>query len=97
MTEFDPLACEIEASRLKGEGRYAEAAQLFAKLIREYPGWEEGTPAFSQAYCLEEIGDFDGALRAYEYALSLNPANPYFLGNYNSLRERLGMPPRSKE
>lgn len=74
MTAFDPVACEAAAFRLKSEKKYVEAAELFGKIIREHPDWESG----------------GGALSSYEMALSYDPTNSIFLGNYNALREMLG-------
>lgn len=90
MAAFEPVACQAAAFRLKGEKRYEEAADLFRKIIQEHPNWEDGGGAFNLAFCLEEIGDFDCALRVYEVALSYDPTNSVFLGNYNALRRMLG-------
>jgi Flp pilus assembly protein TadD len=89
MPNSDPRALEATAFRLQREGKYAEAAELFERILRDNPNWEDGGGAFSLAFCLEEIGDFNGALRAYKMALSYDPTNEIFLGGYNSLRTRI--------
>lgn len=88
-TIFDPVEREQVAFQLKNEKSFAEAAALFLEIVQRLPNWEDGGGAFNLAFCLEEIGDFDGALTAYELALRCDPDNELFLGNYNSLKRCL--------
>ena len=89
MTSFDVHDFEKRAFALKREGKFVEAAKLFQAIVDHIPNWEDGGGAFNLAFCLEETGDFDGAARAYELALSCDPMNEIFLGNYRSLKERI--------
>jgi tetratricopeptide (TPR) repeat protein len=88
MADFDPVEAEATALRLQNEKKYAEAAELFRKILLHYPRWELGSTDFSLAYCLQKLGDFKGALKSYEKALSYDPHNEIFLGNYTSLKKR---------
>jgi Flp pilus assembly protein TadD len=85
MTDFDPRQVEQEAHRLREEGKFAEAARLFRELVNRFPNWEDGGGAFDLASCLEDLGDFAGAAKAYEMALQHDPSNKIFIGNYNSV------------
>jgi len=89
VTEFDVRDVEQRAFALNREGKYAEAAKLFQLIVDRIPNWEDGGGAFDLAFCLEEIGDLEGAAKAYELALSCDPTNEIFLGNYASLQERV--------
>lgn len=88
-TNFNPLERENAAFKLKSEKKFAEAATLFMEIVQQFPNWEDGGGAFNLAFCLEEIGDFDGALKAYKVALSCEPSNETFFGNYNSLKRHI--------
>lgn len=88
-TNFNPVEREKAAFKLKSEKKFAEAATLFMEIVQQFPNWEDGSGAFNLAFCLEEIGDFDGALKAYELALSCDPGNETFFGNYNSLKRHI--------
>ena len=85
MTEFDPRQVEQQAFQLKRAGNYVEAARLFQAIVDRIPNWEDGGGAFDLAFCLEEVGDLEGAAKAYELAISCDPTNKIFLGNYESL------------
>jgi tetratricopeptide (TPR) repeat protein len=87
MTDFDVRDVEQRAFALKREGRYAEAADLFQQIVDRIPNWEEGGGAFNLAFCLEETGDLEKAVKCYELALSCDPTNKIFEGNLESLRE----------
>ena len=75
-------ADEEEATRglrLYGEGRYAEAAEVFAVLVARTPG--QARLHNTLGLCYYKTGQFARAAQAYQQALALDPG--YALVHYN--------------
>ena len=66
-------------------GRYEEALDQYGKLIGNAPDGFEAIPVVGQAQCLEALGKFDEAAKAYDDFAVANPTN------YLTLTAQLGL------
>ena len=86
------IELEREALQLKNDGRAAEAAELFSKIVKEEPGWEHGNGLLNLAQCYEDLGRFELAERFYKSALEYEPTSELLLGGYASFLFLHGAP-----
>ena len=76
------IALDQQALALRNSGRLAEAAELFAAIVKEQPDWEHGTAFYNLAGCYEDLGELGLAEQCYRDALRQEPKNPHFLGGF---------------
>lgn len=75
---------EQKALSLQNAGKFKEAAELFAAIVKEQPDWEHGQGFYSLANNYEDSGQLEKAEEAYQSALRYQPAYDIFLGGYAS-------------
>ena len=75
---------EQKALSLQNQGDYKGAADIFKKIVDEYPSYEFGLCFYSLAYCLEEIGELVEAKKNYIKAIEYDNEDPVRLGGYAS-------------
>jgi Flp pilus assembly protein TadD len=73
---------EEKALNLQNAGRFREAADLFAAIVKEQPDWEHGAGFYCLAVNCEDSGQLEKAEEAYKSALRYQPAYDIFLGGY---------------
>jgi tetratricopeptide (TPR) repeat protein len=78
------ITLEQKGLELRKAGRLAEAAEIFAIIVKEQPDWEHGTGFYNLATCYEDLGELALAEQGYREALRYEPKNPYFLGGLAS-------------
>jgi Flp pilus assembly protein TadD len=88
---------EQDALALFRNGRLAEAAELFAIIVREQPDWEHGTAFYDLACCYEGLSELAAAEEHYRNALRYEPGNPIFLGGLASFLDLHGDPHKAFE
>jgi len=71
---------QFEKARAAQEaGRYAEAAAIYEKLVREAPGIEIAPDAlFNAAVCYKALGDWSGASACFESITTRYPASKHY-------------------
>lgn len=75
--------------RIARTGRgFTEAADAFRSAMRYAPYW--AYPVHNLALVLSESGDYEGAIRLYQYGMSIAPNYSYLPYNLGLLYERLG-------
>ncbi len=93
----DPLALEIEASKLTDEGKFDQAAILWEKLLNEIPNWEHGTGFYDLGYDYQQLGEEQKALNCYRKAISFMPEYDYFHEAFAELATKIGDPNEALE
>jgi tetratricopeptide (TPR) repeat protein len=86
---------EQKALSLQNAGKFKEAAELFAAIVKEQPDWEHGRGFYSLANNYEDSGQLEKAEQAYKSALRYQPAYDIFLGGYASFLYLHGDPERA--
>src|SRR5690349_3927613 len=71
---------ERRALQAKNKGRLREAAELYAAIVTESPGWEHGMALYNLAGCYEDLNELPSAEKYYRTALAYEPTNPIFVG-----------------
>ena len=84
----DPLALQIWALALKGDGAHADALALLERAVRIAPG--DPQAHFNLAVTLQAIGELPRAIAHYQAALRLDPAQLGALNNLSDLYRRRG-------
>jgi len=79
------------AAVLFEQGKYAEAAEAYGKLVKAEP--EDGSLRTSLAGALGALGRYDAALREIDAAIRLQPLNPEAYHNRAVIHERKGNVP----
>jgi Flp pilus assembly protein TadD len=79
LAPVDYYRLSAEAHRMLYGGQLAEAAQLYARLLKDQPGngdfWEK------LGSCYERLRQFSDAANAYEHALNLAVGNRAYIEN----------------
>ena len=78
------ITLDRKARELRNAGCLAEAAELFAAIVKEQPDWEHGTAFYNLAGCYEDLGELTLAEQCYRDALRYEPRNPHFVGGFAS-------------
>jgi tetratricopeptide (TPR) repeat protein len=86
---------EQKALSLQNAGKFKEAAELFAAIVKEQPDWEHGRGFYSLANNYEDSGQLEKAEQAHKSALRYQPAYDIFLGGYASFLYLHGDPERA--
>ena len=63
-----------EAARLREQGRFADAAKIYARIVREAPSL--ATCWYNLGFCLRHTGRFEEALDAYQKAIDRGVSEP---------------------
>lgn len=90
LTDLDRRALE-----LRHAGRLAEAAAVYATILKAQPDWEHGTGSYNLAGCYEDLGELALAEQCYRDALQHEPRNPYFIGGLASFLYLHGDPEKA--
>ncbi len=78
------MSLERKAREFRKAGRLAEAADIFAAIVKEHPDWEHGTAFYELACCHEDLGEPGLAEQYYREVLRYEPKSPIFLGCFAS-------------
>jgi tetratricopeptide (TPR) repeat protein len=89
------IELEQKALSLQNAGKFKEAADLFAEIVKELPDWEHGRGFYCLANNYEDSGQLEKAEQAYKSALRYQPAYEIFLGGYASFLYLHGDPERA--
>lgn len=86
---------EFRALQFRKAGKFKEAAELFAAIVKEQPDWEHGTGFYNLALCYEDMGELALAEQCFGAALRYEPKNQYFLGGFASFLYLHGDPDKA--
>jgi Flp pilus assembly protein TadD len=94
MSEADKQKRKLAVGGLRALQRkdYKEAGGQFRTLVTLQPDWEHGEAYYNLACCLEELGRFRKARRAYLRAVQFQPNNPIYLEGLASFLYLHGAP-----
>lgn len=71
---------EQRALEARNLGDIRKAAELFATIVKEQPGWDYGSATYNLACCYEDLGELSLAEQYFREALKYEPENSIFLG-----------------
>lgn len=75
---------EQQALKLKNQGDFRAAIELYKKIVEENPNYEFGACFYDMACCYEDLGELKKARENYLKAIEYNDEDPIKLGGYAS-------------
>lgn len=92
MQSDDALSLEAQATKLRDEDKFKQAALVWEKLLGQIPDWEHGTGFYDLGYIYLELGEDQKALECFRKAMIFMPESDYFHEAFARVATSVGDP-----